>query len=168
GLLGACAVNPVTGERQLAFISESQEIALGQQGAAEVWQSMALVQDQALQDYVERLGLRLAAASERPDLPWSFAVVDDPVPNAFALPGGPVFVTRGLLTLMDSEAELVSVLGHEIGHITARHSVAQMSRAQLAQLGLGLGTIFVPEVRPYGELASSGLSLLLLKYGRDA
>jgi len=168
GLLGACAVNPVTGERQLAFISESQEIALGQQGAAEVRQSMALVQDQALQDYVERLGLKLAAASERPDLPWSFAVVDDPVPNAFALPGGPVFVTRGLLTLMDSEAELVSVLGHEIGHITARHSVAQMSRAQLAQLGLGLGTIFVPEVRPYGELASSGLSLLLLKYGRDA
>src|SRR5690606_12770631 len=103
-----------------------------------------------------------------PDLPWSFDVVDDPTPNAFALPGGPIFVTRGILTLMDSEAELASVLGHEIGHITARHSVAQLSRAQLAQLGLGLGTIFVPEIEPYSDLAGTGLNLLMLKYGRDA
>lgn len=167
-LLFACAVNPVTGERQLALISERQEIALGQQGAEQVRQTMTLVDDPALQAYVERLGQQLAAESERPELPWSFAVVDDPTPNAFALPGGPIFVTRGILTLMDSEAELVSVLGHEIGHITARHSVAQLSRAQLAQLGLGLGAILVPEVRPLGDVAGLGLNLLMLKYGRDA
>lgn len=167
-LLSACAVNPVTGERQLALISEQQEIALGQQSAKQVRQTMALVDDPELQAYVDRLGQQLAANSERPDLPWSFAVVDDPTPNAFALPGGPVFVTRGILTLMDSEAELVSVLGHEIGHVTARHSVTQISRAQLAQLGLGLGTILVPEIRPYGDLAGMGLNLLMLKYSRDA
>lgn len=167
GITG-CAVNPATGERQLALISESQELALGKQTAEQVRQTMALVENEELQAYVERLGQQLASASERPELPWSFAVIDDPTPNAFALPGGPVFVTRGLLVLMDSEAELVSVLGHEIGHITARHSVEQISRAQLAQLGLGLGAIFVPEVRPFGEVAGLGLSLMMLKYGRDA
>lgn len=167
-LAAGCAVNPVTGERQLALISEPQEIELGRQSAQQIRQSMAMVDDPELQAYVERVGRRLAAESERPDLPWSFQVVDDPTPNAFALPGGPIFITRGLLNLMDTEAELASVLGHEIGHITARHSVTQISRMQLAQLGLGLGTIFVPEIRPYGELAGAGLNLLMLKYGRDA
>lgn len=166
--LTGCAVNPVTGERELALVSESQEIAIGKQGAEQVRQTMALVEDPELQAYVDRLGQQLAAASERPELPWSFGVIDDPTPNAFALPGGPIFVTRGLLALMDSEAELVTVLGHEIGHITARHSVAQMSRAQLAQLGLGLGMILVPEVRSLGDVAGLGLNLLMLKYGRDA
>jgi predicted Zn-dependent protease len=163
-----CSVNPATGERQFVLISESQEIALGKESAEQVRETMALVDDPELQAYVERLGQTLAAASERPELPWSFAVVDDPTPNAFALPGGPVFVTRGLLTLMDSEAELVSVLGHEIGHITARHSAAQISRAQLAQLGLGLGVVLVPELQSYGDLAGFGLNLLMLKYSRDA
>ncbi len=167
-LLGSCSRNPVTGEPQLALISESQEIELGRQNAEQVRQSMAMVDDPELQAYVDRIGRELAADSERPDLPWSFDVVDDPTPNAFALPGGPIFVTRGILTLMDSEAELASVLGHEIGHITARHSVAQLSRAQLTQLGLGLGTILVPEIRPYSDLAGTGLNLLMLKYGRDA
>lgn len=166
--LSGCAVNPVTGERELALISEQQEIALGQQSAEQVRQTMSLVENPELQGYVDRLGQKLATASERPDIPWSFAVVDDPTPNAFALPGGPIFITRGILTLMDSEAELVSVLGHEIGHVTARHSVTQLSRAQLAQLGLGVGSILVPEIRPYGDIAGLGLNLLMLKYGRDA
>lgn len=163
-----CAVNPVTGERQLALISEAQEVELGRQSGQQVRQTMAMVDDPELQAYVERVGRRLAAESERPNLPWTFQVVDDPTPNAFALPGGPVFITRGLLDLMDSEAELASVLGHEIGHITARHSVTQISRAQLAQLGLGLGMIFVPEIRQFGDLAGAGLNLLMLKYSRDA
>lgn len=167
-LAAGCAVNPVTGERQLALISQAQEIELGRQSAEQVRQSMAMVDDPELQAYVERIGRRLAAESERPDLPWSFQVVDDPTPNAFALPGGSVFITRGLLSLMDTEAELASVLGHEIGHVTARHSVAQISWAQLTQLGLGLGTIFVPEVRPYEDLVGAGLNLLMLKYDRDA
>jgi predicted Zn-dependent protease len=166
--LTACAVNPVTGQRQFTLVSESQEIAIGRQGSQQVEQTMALVDDPELQAYVDELGQRLAAVSERPDLPWSFRVVDDPMPNAFALPGGPIYFTRGMMTLMNSEAQLVSVLGHEIGHITARHSVAQISRAQLAQLGVGLGMILVPELRPFGDVAGLGLNLLMLRYSRDA
>lgn len=166
--LAACAVNPVTGERQLALVSESQEIQIGSQVAGDAEQQMGLVDNPELQQYVERLGMQLAQTSERPELPWSFKVVDDPTPNAFAAPGGFIFITRGLLALMHNEAELVSVLGHEIGHVTARHSVAMMSRAQLAQLGLGIGAILSPTVAEFGELAAGGLQLLFLSYGRDA
>ncbi|HEX5580209.1 MAG TPA: M48 family metalloprotease [Gemmatimonadaceae bacterium] len=166
--LGACARNPVTGQRELALISESQEIQMGREAAQQAAQQMGLVQDAELQRYVQRVGLALAKESERPNLPWSFAVVDDPVPNAFALPGGFIFVTRGMMNLMNSEAELASVLGHEIGHVTARHSVSQLSKAQLANLGLGIGSILAPEVaQQYGQLAGAGLQLLFLKYGRD-
>ncbi|HEX6306542.1 MAG TPA: M48 family metalloprotease [Longimicrobiales bacterium] len=167
-LCGACATNPVTGERQLALISESQEVEMGRQAAQEAEQAIGLVPDQALQDYVHRIGSAMAAQSERPNLPWTFRVVDDPTPNAFALPGGFIFVTRGLLGLMNSEAELAGVLGHEIGHVTARHSVTMISRAQIAQLGLGIGSILVPQIAQLGQLAGAGLQLLFLSYGRDA
>ena len=167
-VLQSCAVNPVTGERQLMLVSESQEIAMGAEAARSTEQSIGLVDNPDLQAYVQDLGLRLAADSERPDLPWSFKVVDDPTPNAFALPGGYIYVTRGLLALMENEAELASVLGHEIGHVTARHSAAMMSRAQVAQIGLGVGMILSPELAQFGDLAMSGLSLLFLSYGRDA
>ncbi|HSL72783.1 MAG TPA: M48 family metalloprotease, partial [Longimicrobiales bacterium] len=168
-LMGAagCATNPVTGERELALVSESQEIAMGKEAVPQVEASIGLVEDAALQTYVRRIGLGLAAQSERPNLPWSFGVLDDPTPNAFALPGGPVYITRGLLSLMDSEAELAAVLGHEIGHITARHSVSQISRAQLAQLGLGVGMILVPSLQGLGNVLGTGMQLLFLKYGRD-
>jgi len=166
--LAACARNPVTGKRQLALISEKQEIELGQQAAKQVTEQMSRYPDTKVQEYVDQLGKRIAAASERPKLPWSFTVLDDPAVNAFALPGGPVFVTRGLLTHMTSEAELASVVGHEIGHITARHSVDQLSKAQLAQVGLGIGSILSPEVAQLGQVAGAGLQLLFLKFGRDA
>lgn len=166
--VAACATNPVTGERQFSLVSESQEVAMGQQAAVEVRQTIGLVEDRGLQSYVAETGLALARTSERPRLPWSFEVVDDPTPNAFALPGGFIFVTRGMLNLMDSEAELASVLGHEIGHVTARHSATAISRQQLAQLGIGLGGIVFPEVQPFGQAIGAGLGLLFLKHGRDA
>ena len=166
--LAACATNPVTGRRQLALISESQEIQMGRQGSTEVEQSIGLVQDQALQDYVQRVGATMASVSERPQLPWQFRVLDDPQPNAFALPGGYIYITRGLLGLMDSEAELASVLGHEIAHVTARHSVSMISRAQLTQLGMGLGMVLFPSLARFGDLAGTGMQLLFLRYGRDA
>ena len=119
-LLQGCAVNPVSGQREFVLVSESQEIAMGAQGAESVSRSIGVVDDAPLQSYVQGLGDRLAADSERPELPWSFSVLDDPTPNAFAFPGGYIFITRGLLGLMGNEAELVSVLGHEIGHVTAR------------------------------------------------
>lgn len=168
-LLGtACATNPVTGQRQLSLVSEAQEVAMGRAAAVEVRQTIGLVDDRGFQNYVSATGLALARTSERPDLPWSFEVVDDPTPNAFALPGGFIFVTRGMLSLMDSQAELASVLGHEIGHVTARHSASAISRQQLAQLGLGLGGIFIPEGQPFGQAIGAGLGLLFLKHGRDA
>jgi predicted Zn-dependent protease len=166
--LAACARNPVTGRRQLSLVSTEQEIALGKEAAGQIAESIGRYPDAKLQAYVEGIGKRLAAGSERPDLPWSFTVLDDPTVNAFALPGGPIFVTRGILAHMNSEAELAAVLGHEIGHITARHSVDQISKAQLAQLGLGLGMIFSEDLRQYGQVAGAGLQLMFLKFGRDA
>ena len=162
-----CSTNPATGKPQLALVSEQQEIAMGREAAQQAAQQIGLYPDERLQSYVSSLGKQLAADSERPNLPWSFQVVDDPSVNAFALPGGFVFVTRGLMTHLTSEAELVSVLGHEIGHVTARHSVEQMSKAQLAQIGLIAGMVLRPELANYGDLAQTGLSLLFLKYSRD-
>jgi predicted Zn-dependent protease len=166
--LGGCAVNPATGERNFSIIPESQEIAMGKEAAEQVAQSIGLYDDPKAQQYVADLGKRLAASSERPELPWRFQVVDDPAVNAFALPGGPIFVTRGLMTHMGSEAQLAAVMGHEIGHVTAKHSVRQMSKATLAQLGLMAGMVFSDTVRNVGQLGMAGLQLLMLKYGRDA
>jgi predicted Zn-dependent protease len=163
-----CARNPVTGQLQLALVGEGQEIEMGRQGAAQVEASIGLVPDTALQGYIQRLGLQIAQESQRPHLPWHFGVVDDPTPNAFALPGGFIYFTRGMMNLMNSEAELVAVLGHEIGHVTARHQVAMISRAQVAQLGLGLGGVLFPSVQQLGGVAGVGLDLLFLRYGRDA
>jgi len=165
--LAHCSTNPATGKKQLALVGEQQEIAMGREAAQQAAQSIGLYQDDELQSYVSRIGKKLAADSERPNLPWSFQVVDDPSVNAFALPGGFIFVTRGLMTHLSSEAELVSVLGHEIGHVTGRHSVEQMSKAQIAQIGLIAGMILKPELANYGDLAQTGLGLLFLKYGRD-
>lgn len=163
----ACAVNPATGERQLLLMSRSQEIALGRQYDQQVVSAMGLYGDSALQAYVQALGSRIAATSENPELPWTFRVVDDPVVNAFALPGGFIYVTRGILAHIDNEAQLATVLGHEIGHVTARHSAAQASQQQLVQLGLVVGVVLKPELERYAGVAQAGLGVLFLKYSRD-
>jgi len=165
--LTACATNPATGKREFSLVSKDDEVAMGQQEAQKVAASMPLLQQQAVQDMVRRVGLEMAKASERPELPWSFTVLDDPVVNAFALPGGPIFITRGIITNMNSEAELASVLGHEIGHVTARHSASQMSKQQVASLGLGVASVISPTAAQYAGVAEQGLGLLMLKYGRD-
>jgi predicted Zn-dependent protease len=165
--LPACATNPATGRRQLALISEQQEIEIGRQADPEIVAAMGLYDDDAAQAYVQRIGTALAATSERPSLPWTFRVLDDPTVNAFALPGGFIYVTRGIMTHMNSEAELATVLGHEIGHVTGRHSVEQMSRAQLFSFGLGVGMVLSEQVAQFGGLAQAGLSLLFLRYSRD-
>ena len=164
----ACSTNPATGKRQLNVFSEEQEVALGRQNHEQVVKQIGLYDDPALQRYVQSLGRQLAARSERPDLPWNFAVVDDASVNAFALPGGFIYLTRGMLNHMSSEAEMVGVLGHEIGHVTARHSVNQMSKAQLTQIGLTLGMILGGrEAQQYGDLANLAGGLLFLKFSRD-
>jgi predicted Zn-dependent protease len=166
-LLASCARNPATGERQLMLVDERGEIRIGHDADREVTARLGLVEDPSLQAYVSRVGRRLAATTERPELPWSFRVVDDAAVNAFALPGGYVYVTRGLLAHLNSEAELAAVLGHEIGHVTARHSTSRASQARMAALGLGFGALLVPHVARNLDLAESGLSLVMLKFGRD-
>jgi predicted Zn-dependent protease len=166
-LLSGCAVNKATGERQFNLYSRSQEIEMGREADEQITASMGMYEDTELQDYVSRLGQQLAASSERPDLPWTFRVLDDPVVNAFALPGGFIYVTRGILVHFNSEAELAGVLGHEIGHVTGKHSVNRLSKQQLAQLGIGVGVIIEPDLKEYGQIASAGLQLLFLKFSRD-
>jgi predicted Zn-dependent protease len=166
-LLTACATNPATGRRELSLVPKGQEIAMGQQGAQAAAAEMGVYPDSGIQRYVQSLGMPIAQSSERADLPWSFTVVDDPIVNAFALPGGPVFVSRGILAHMNSEAQLVSVLGHEIGHVTAKHSVSQMSKQQVLQIGMIGAMVLRPELQQYGQAMQQGLGILFLKYSRD-
>jgi predicted Zn-dependent protease len=162
-----CALNPATGSNQLMLVSEAQEIEMGRQADAAVVQSIGLYADPVWQRYIQQFGGRLAATSERPNLPWTFRVVDDPAVNAFAIPGGFVYVTRGLLAHLTSEAELASVVGHEIGHVTARHTAAAMSKQQLIGLGLAVGSLASSRVAKYAGTANQALAILYLKFSRD-
>ena len=148
-------------------MSEAQEIQLGQEMDAQVKREMGVYEDADLQRYVADIGMRLARASERPNLPWHFTVVDEPAVNAFALPGGYIYITRGILPFLNDEEQMAGVLGHEIGHVTARHSAQQYTKATSAGVGLTLLSIFVPEARPLQGAAETALGVLFLKYGRD-
>jgi len=165
--LVACATNPATGKKELSLMSEAQEIQLGQQMDGEIRREMGVYNDEELQRYVSDVGMRLAKASERPQLPWHFTVVDVPAVNAFALPGGYIYLTRGILPFLHDEAQLAGVLGHEIGHVTARHSAQQYTQATTAGIGVTLLSIFVPEARPFQNITETALGVLFLKYGRD-
>jgi predicted Zn-dependent protease len=166
-VVAACAVNPATGRREVSLMSEAQEISIGQESDAQVREEMGVYDDPELQRYISDLGLRMAKMSERPNLPWRFTVVDDPAINAFAIPGGFIYVTRGILPFFADEAELAGVLGHEIGHVTARHSAQQYTRTVGGAIGLTALGIFVPAARPFGGLTEQALGVLFLKYGRE-
>jgi predicted Zn-dependent protease len=163
----ACATNPATGRREFSLMSEDQEIRIGQEQDVQVRKEMGVYGDRELQQYVSDIGLRLAQASERPSLPWHFTIVDVPAINAFALPGGYIYITRGILPFLQDEAQLAGVLGHEIGHVNARHAAQQYSRSTASELGLIVGSIFVPQTRPFAQLGETGLGLLMLKNSRD-
>lgn len=141
---------------------------MGQEADPQVRASFGVYDNPELQVYVRDLGMSIARNSERPHLPWKYTVIDDPIVNAFALPGGFIYISRGILAYFESEAELMAVLGHETGHVTARHSAAQMSRQQLGQIGLGVGMILAPGLQDFAGLANSSLQLLYLKNSRGA
>lgn len=168
-LLTNCAQNPVTGKTNFVTMSESQEVQVGREEDAKVRKEYGVYDNKALQQYVNEVGQHLAKNSHRPQLQYSFLVVDSPEINAFALPGGYIYVTRGILAYLNSEAELAGVLGHEIGHVTARHSVQQVSAATAAGVGAALLQVFVPDLR--GQAGDSVLGLLgnalLSGYGRE-
>ncbi|OHE59073.1 MAG: peptidase M48 Ste24p [Thiobacillus sp. GWE1_62_9] len=150
-----CALNPVTGDKDFVLMSEQQEIQMGAEAHQDVLKEYAALPNPGLQTYVNEVGQRLAKQSHRPNLPWHFTVVDSPDVNAFALPGGYVYITRGLMAYLNSEAELAGVIGHEIGHVTARHGVRQQSASTAVGLGAVLGSILVP-----GMNNQAGASLL--------
>src|SRR5688572_15388738 len=134
--MAGCATNPATGERQISLVSSGQEVEMGRQADPAIIAEYGLYQDRDLAAYVDSIGQALAKVSHLPSLRWHFRLLDSPVVNAFALPGGYIYVTRGIVAHMNSEAQLAGVIGHEIGHVTARHSAQQMTNQQLAQVGL--------------------------------
>lgn len=163
----SCAVNPVTGEKELSLISVSQEKAIGQQTDLEIKAQYGLVEDQSLVSYIDGIGQAIVPHTHRPDLEYHFAVLDTPVINAFAVPGGYVYVTRGILALISNEAELATILGHELGHISARHGLKRLSQMILVQTGLAVVSAVDKRIADIAGLASVGLQLLFLKYSRD-
>jgi predicted Zn-dependent protease len=163
----SCAVNPVTGKQDLVLLSESDELALGRKTNEEVLKQYTIYDNPVLQNYVQNIGSKLAAKSHRANLNYQFTVLDSKEVNAFALPGGYVYVTRGLMAYLNSEAELAAVLGHEIGHVTARHSVRQHSATQLTNIGAVLTSIFVPGItQASNQLVQFAGGALLRGYGR--
>ena len=166
--LNNCARNPVTGKKQVVLMSEAQEIAMGQEADPQIIAQYGLYDDKALQQFITEKGNQMAAISHRPNLKYEFKIVDSDVLNAFAVPGGYVYFTRGIMAHFNNEAQFAGVLGHETGHITARHTVAQQRNALLGQLGIIGSVIINPELGRFAETASQGLGLLFLKFGRDA
>ena len=162
-----CARNPVTGKRQIVLVSEGQEIALGAQSHVSAQAEFGFLNQPAVQTYIQQIGKKLTAVSHRPNLDWHHTAVDSPVINAFAIPGGYVYFTRGILAYINTEAELAGVMGHEIGHVTARHSVSQMTRSQVAQIGIGAASILSPTFGQFGEAAGGALGVWFLKFSRD-
>ncbi len=163
----ACAVNPVSGKKELMFFSEKAEIAMGQDTDRQIKQQFGIYQDKDLNAYVNSVGQKMVPYSHRPKLQYHFAVLDTPVVNAFAAPGGYIYVTRGIMALMGSEAELAAVLGHEMGHVTARHSMKRLSGQMLATIGLVLGSVLSKDIAKVAGLASIGMQLLFLKFSRS-
>ena len=170
--IAGCAVNPVTGKKELSLMSQGQEVALGEEQYPKAQQTQGgeYLVDPALQSYVSRVGQKLAKVSDQPNLPYEFVVLNNSTPNAWALPGGKIAVNRGLLVLLEDEAELAAVLGHEIVHAAARHSAAAMSQQQI--LGAGIAILgATTQNTGYGDLISLGSqfggSAYIAKYGRD-
>ncbi len=149
-------------------MSTEQEIAMGKQADPDIVNFFGLYPDEKLQKFIESKGQEMAAVSHRKDLAYEFKIVDSPVVNAFAVPGGFVYFTRGIMAHFNNEAEFAGVLGHEIGHITARHSAKQYSKSMLAQVGLIVGMVASPVFAQFADIAQSGVGLLFLKFGRDA
>ena len=171
-VVGACSINPVSNLPEVTLLTVEQEKKIGEEEAKKVEQEMGLLDDAALNSYADALGQRLVKESPRQDIPYQFHVVDMVEPNAFALPGGYVYVTRGLLALVNTEDELAGVVGHEIGHVAARHTVQRISRqgpfALITNLVSGVTGFFVPVVgNIVGGVGNFAQSLVFSPYSRS-
>ena len=167
GTLTSCATNPVTGERDLVLLNEDEESELGRTSHKQVMKSYSAYSNPELLKYVTELGEKLAAISHRDELIYHFTVLDSPQVNAFAIPGGYVYITRGMLAYLGSEAELCGVLGHELGHITARHGVKQYSKNQVTNIFTTVFSIFIGN-RSLANLSQLASAAILRGFGREA
>jgi predicted Zn-dependent protease len=173
GLAAGCAVNPVTGESQLMLVSEQDEIRIDRAKRAHQFSAdYGVLQDRALNDYVDRTGLRMASLTHRPQMPYSFRGVNAPYVNAYAFPGGSIACTRGILVELENEAELAALLGHELGHVNARHTAQQMSKGAVVSAAVGgLSAVASSADSLLGDLVSGlggiGAGALLASYSRD-
>ncbi|NND60987.1 MAG: M48 family metalloprotease [Gammaproteobacteria bacterium] len=165
-VLAACGTNPVTGEKDLILMSEEREIAIGRQYHQQIMQEYKIYEDRDLQSYVQAIGERLAANSHRPQLTYHFTLLDSEEINAFALPGGYIYITRGLMAYLNNEAELAAVLGHEIGHVTARHAARKHSRGLLSGVASTAATVLTGS-REVGSLTNIAGGALVSGYGRN-
>ncbi len=171
-LTTGCVTNPVTGKSELSLMSEQQELAMGKQNYLPSQQSQGgtYAVDPSVQAYVNSVGQKIARISHRPELPYEFVVLNNGVPNAWAMPGGKIAINRGLLVQLEDEAQLASVLGHEVVHVTARHAANQQTQGIL----LGAGTQVLGVATRESELsqlvmmgAGYGAAAWQAKYGRD-
>ena len=162
-----CAVNPVTGKKEIMLVSESMEINMGREIDQGLKMEYGMYDDPGLRDYITEVGERMVPHTHRPQLQYHFAVLDTPVENAFAAPGGYIYITRGLLALMNSEAELATVIGHELGHVNARHSARQITRSILFTLGIVIFSEISKDFRKIAPLTMIATELLFLKYSRS-
>ena len=173
GFLVSCATNPATGKKQLMLLSEESEIKIDRQYSPHQFSAdYGAVQDKALDDYIDNTGKQIAALTHRPHMPYSFRAVNATYVNAYAFPGGSIAATRGILISLEDEAELAALLGHELGHVNARHTAEQMSKGMLTQAAVGGLSVFAAtQGAGYGQLASQlgmvGAGALLAHYSRD-
>src|SRR6187399_515887 len=153
-LFNGCAKNPVSGKKELVLMTEEQEIAMGKEADPQVISEFGLYEDKALQDYLNQVGQKIITVSHRKNIKYTFRLLDAELINAFALPGGYVYFTRGIMAHFNNEAEFAGVLGHEIGHVTARHSVIAQRNQMLGQIGLIAGVVLVPELAQFQDMLS--------------
>lgn len=166
-IIAACATNPATGRRQLIFMSEADEIAIGKREAPKIQAEFGVYGDARVGTWFSTVTRGVANVSDRPDYPYTFTLLDSPVVNAFALPGGPVYATRGLLAHANSEAEIAGVMGHEVGHVIARHGAESMAKQQVIGSAAGLGSILLSGMGRAGDLVQLGAAALITRYSRD-
>lgn len=166
-ILVKCATNPVTGKKEIMLISESMEIEMGRDIDRGLRMEYGFYNDPQLTPYVARIGQKLVPYTHRLHLEYHFAILDTPVENAFAAPGGYIYITRGLLAMVNSEAELATILGHELGHVNARHSARQMTRSILATLGIALAGELSEDIKKIAPVSMIAAQLLFLKYSRN-
>lgn len=166
-LLIGCAVNPVTGSKELVLIDERQEVAIGSEIFLKMQEQEGgrYTKNKEVSAYVQRVGEKLAAVSDRPNLPYEFVVLNNPIPNAWTLPGGKIAINTGLLSELESEAELAAVLSHEIVHAAARHGAQQLQSGLLIGTAAQIGAETIG--RESEDLLNVGCQLVMLKYSRD-